>query len=514
MRESWRRLMLDELLARAARQAPETIAFRCGAVARSYAAAEDRVRRLANALHDRGVRRGDRVAVMMQNSIETVEAYLGVVRAGAICVPVNFRFVAAEVAQLVADAEPAFVICDEATRDMARGGGDDRLIVATDQVGAGVRLEDIIASAPADPIELERDESDIAFMMYTSGTTGRPKGALLSHLNLIANTMNMFAALEIGASDRNWLAGLPLFHIAGLSGLLPFLYVGGTSTILSSTAFDAAAVADVMERDRITSCYFVPTQWQMICALPGVRERSFGLERVTWGASIAPRAVLDAIAETFPGARMYNVFGQTEMSPITCVLRADLYPDTHGSIGKAVPGVEMRLVDDGMNDVAPGQVGEIVYRGPNTFAGYWKLPEATADAFAGGWFHSGDLVQADPDGFLHVVDRKKDMIISGGENIYCPELEATIVSHPAVQEVAVIGMPHPKWVETPWAIVVLKPGEAAEAGDIVDWCRARLASYKKPSRVVFVEKLPRNASGKIVKPEIRRRYVEDQSPNG
>lgn len=499
MRESWRRLTVDELLARAARQTPGAVVFRCDGVARRYGEAEARVEGLASALRARGVAPGDRVAVMMRNGIETIEVYLAIVRAGAICVPVNFRLVAAELAGLLADAEPAVTICDEASAAVASA------VCPRDRLIAGrADLEATIAAASGGSIEAVGREGDIAFMMFTSGTTGRPKGALLSHANLIANTLNMFAALEIGASDRRWLAGLPLFHIAGLSGLLPFLYVGGTTTILPSTAFDPDAVVDLIVRDAITSCYFVPTQWQAICAVPGIRERGLALERVTWGASIAPLPVVEAIRDTFPGARLYNVFGQTEMSPITCVLRADRAPDKLESVGLPVPGVEVRIVDPEMRDVAPGEVGEIIYRGPNVFAGYWRMPEDTTEAFAGGWFHSGDLVRADAEGFLTVVDRKKDMIISGGENIYCPELEAAIAGHPAVREVAVVGLPHPKWVETPVAAIVLQPGAHATAGDIVDWCRARLASYKKPSRVVFVDALPRTASGKVLKPELRR----------
>jgi fatty-acyl-CoA synthase len=499
MRESWRRLTVDELLARAARQTPEATAFRCDGVARSYREAETRVARITSALRARGVSRGDRVAVMMRNGIETIEVYLAIVRAGAICVPVNFRFVAAELADLLADAEPVLVICDEASVAVVSA------ICPADRIIAGTAgLERVIESAPDDGIGATASENDVAFMMFTSGTTGRPKGALLSHANLIANTMTMFAALEIAATDRRWLAGLPLFHIAGLSGLLPFLYVGGTSTIVPSTPFDANAVVNLIERDAITSCYFVPTQWQAICAVPGIRERGLALERVTWGASIAPAPVVEAIRATFPGARLYNVFGQTEMSPVTCVLRADRAEDKFDSVGLPVPGVEVRIVDPQMRDVALGDVGEIVYRGPNAFQGYWRMPEATAEAFKGGWFHSGDLVRADADGFLTVVDRAKDMIISGGENIYCPELEAAILRHPAVREVAVVGLPHPKWVETPVAVIVLQPDGHATAGDIVEWCRLRLASYKKPSRVVFVDALPRNASGKVLKPELRR----------
>jgi acyl-CoA synthetase (AMP-forming)/AMP-acid ligase II len=510
MTEAWRRHTLGEQLARAARQFPGVTAFQCGSTARTYADADARVTRLANALIARGVGRGDRVAVMMVNSVEMVEACLAIVRAGGLCVPINFRLVAAEVVQILDDADPKLLICDAATIDVAAAAiAPERLICRCEEGPAGsVSFERLIAAGSPAPVQIALPEHEPAFLMYTSGTTGRPKGALLSHFNLLANTMNMFVSLEIGASDRRWLAGLPLFHIAGLSGLLPFLFVGGTSVILPSEAFDAARAVDVLEKEQITSCYFVPTQWQAICAVPGVLERQFVLERVTWGASVAPPSVLEAIARTFRGTRMYNVFGQTEMSPITTVLRADKAPGREGSIGKPVPSVEVRLVDPAMNDVAAGEVGEIVYRAPTAFQGYWNLPAETAAAFAEGWFHSGDLARADDEGFLYLADRKTDMIVSGGENIYCPEVEAAIDSHPAVREVAVIGVPHPKWVETPVAVISLADGAAATEQEIIDWCRARIASYKKPTRVWFIDRLPRNASGKVLKRTLREQYEE------
>tara|TARA_R110000850_G_scaffold108602_2_gene221086 strand:+ start:31642 stop:33168 length:1527 start_codon:yes stop_codon:yes gene_type:complete len=497
-----------EQIARVARRTPDTIALKFGKATRTYRELDQRVAQLANILIARGLKPGDRVAVLMLNGIETIEAYLAVLRTGAICVPLNFRLVASEVSDIVQDCEVRILICDDATFAVASLCKAPQLLLA----GAGgnasdcERIEDIIQASS--PICANRvvSELDPAFLMYTSGTTGRPKGALLSHLNLLVNTLNMLSALEIGPDDRVWLAASPLFHIAGLSGLFPFLYSGGTSIVLPSGQFDANAVVDLLEREQVTSCYFVPTQWQAVCEAATKQPRTYALQRVTWGASIALPSVLNAIAETFPGVRMYNVFGQTEMSPITTVCRADLWPEKHGSVGRSVPTVEVRVVDDSMNDVPKGEIGEIVYRGPTTFLGYWNRPEADAEAFAGGWFHSGDMVREDEDGFLFIADRKKDMIISGGENIYPAELEAVIDVHPAVLEVAVIGVPHSKWVETPIAIVVLKHAGAADEAAIIAWCKDRLASYKKPSQVHFIEALPRNASGKVVKSALREEF--------
>ena len=234
-----------------------------------------------------------------------------------------------------------------------------------------------------------------------------------------------------------------------------------------------------------------------------------------WGASVAPPSVLQAMAETFPGIPTYNCFGQTEMSSLTTVLTGEDALRKQGSVGKPIVNVEARLVDDGMNDVPRGQPGEIVYRGPTVMQGYWNKSEATADAFYGGWFHSGDLVREDEEGYMYVVDRKKDMIISGGENIYCAEVEAAIDSNSKVREVAIIGVPHEKWVETPVAVIAATdPSDPPNESEIIDWCRERLASYKKPSRVVIVDELPRNASGKVLKYQLREQYSQQPVATG
>ena len=512
-----------EQLSRVARRTPDGEALRFEGCSRSYGELDDRVGRLASALRARGVGSGDRVATFMTNRLELVESYLAAGRLGAICVPVNFRLVATEIGYILQDSGARVLIVDAGlaavaheARNRATGirsclvtGGDPAV------AGPGAELyDDVLEAAPPDEAWLDVPEDWPAFIMYTSGTTGRPKGAVLTHFNLLMNTMNMIAGMGFRDDDRRWLSGLPLFHIGGLNGILPYLLLGGTSVILPSGQFDAEQVVDLLERERITACYFVPTQWQAICAVPGLATRDLSaLRRISWGASVAPPSVLQAMAASFPGVPNYNAFGQTEMSSVTCVLRGEDAVAKMGSVGTPIVNVEVRVVDEQMDDVAAGEVGEIVYRGPTVMQGYWNQPEATEEAFEGGWFHSGDLVRQDKDGFYYVVDRKKDLIISGGENIYCAELEAAIEAHPDVREVAVVGRPDPKWVEVPMAVIVAVDAAAPPAEDeIIEWCRRRLASYKKPATVVCVDALPRNASGKVMKTELRARFAQPVTP--
>jgi fatty-acyl-CoA synthase len=506
-----RRMSHGEQLARAARRYPDRIAFQFEGTARSYAETDERVTRLARALAAFGVGRGDRVAVFMRNRLEVVESYLAACRLGAIAVPVNFRLVPAEVAYILDDSGASVLLVDHTLTEIAKetlrkAGSVARVIVSGEPVATldAEPYEGVLAASSADPLEIDVPENDPAFLMYTSGTTGRPKGAVLSHLNLVMNSVNCMITQGIAGEDEVWLSGLPLFHIGGLNGILFYLMAGGRSIILGSGDFDPADVVDILVRERVTSCYFVPTQWQQICAVPGVRNADLALRRVSWGASVAPPSVLRAMADTFPGVPNYNMFGQTEMSSVTCVLRGEDAIRKMGSVGRPIVNVEARIVDEEMNDVPAGEAGEIVYRGPTVMRGYWNKPEADAEAFAGGWFHSGDLCVADDEGFITVVDRAKDMIISGGENIYCAEVEAAVDAHPKVAEVAVIGVPHEKWVQTPQAVIVpVDPADPPGQAEITEHCRQHIASYKKPTSVRIVDALPRNAVGKVQKFKLR-----------
>jgi fatty-acyl-CoA synthase len=296
-------------------------------------------------------------------------------------------------------------------------------------------------------------------------------------------------------------------EIASIGAIAPMLLIGGTTVLLPSGGFTSAAALDLMEAERITSVFLVPAQWQLLCADPSLASRDLSaLKIMSWGAAPATTTLLTRMAEAFPGVTNVAVFGQTEMSPVTCALSGTDALRKIGSVGQPVSIVAARIVDDGMKDVPPGEVGEIVYRGPSVMSGYWQNPEATAEAFRGGWFHSGDLVRADEEGFLYVVDRKKDMIITGGENVYCAEVENALAAHPAVAELAVIGTPHDRWGETPAAIAVLLPGASLTLGELREWGTARLARYKLPTVLHVMDGLPRNASGKVMKSALRGQF--------
>jgi fatty-acyl-CoA synthase len=508
------RLSFGSQLTRAASRYGDDVALQLDEVRVTYRQLDERVTRLARALAERGIGRGDRVAVLMRNRLETVEAHYAGLRLGAIVVPINFRLVAAEVRYLLADSGAAALIVDAACAVVAAAALEEPILVmATDgaqtRFANGISFEAALTVVSTEPLEIDVEEGEPAYIMYTSGTTGRPKGAVLTHGNI--STMALLTSMSSGGAlpeDRTVLLSVPIFHIAGVATVLPQLLTGGRIVIHSPAAFDPADVVDLIEREQITACFLVPSQWQAVCAVPGVKERKLPLRRIMWGAAPAQPSLLDALADVFPEAPAAATFGQTETAAIACLLRADDARRKPGSVGRPLYGIEARIVDDAMNDVAVGEIGEIVYRGPTVMREYWGNPDATAEAFTGGWFHSGDLCRADADGFIWVVDRKKDMIISGGENIYCAEVEAVIDAHPKVADVALIGVPHERWGQTPLAVVTaLDPADPPTEREIIEHCKGLLASYKKPSAVVVIETMPRNAGGKIQKHVLRDRYA-------
>ncbi|HXO13017.1 MAG TPA: fatty-acid--CoA ligase FadD5 [Mycobacterium sp.] len=482
----------------------------------TWADLRDRVAALAGALGRRGVGPGDRVMVLMLNRTEFVESVLAANMIGAIAVPINFRLTPPEIAFLVDDCEAQVMITESVLAPVAAGvqcltSVLSSIVVAGDSGADGLLAYEDLVNEPGDPARAADVPNDSpALIMYTSGTTGRPKGAVLTHTNLTGQTMANLYTHGVGANDVGFI-GVPFFHIAGIGNLLTGLLMGLPTVIHPLGAFDPGHLLDVLAAEKVTGIFLVPAQWQAVCSAQQANPRDVRLRVISWGAAPASDTLLRQMSETFPGAQILAAFGQTEMSPVTCMLLGEDAIRKLGSVGKVIPTVAARVVDEEMNDVAVGEVGEIVYRAPTLMSGYWNNPEATAEAFAGGWFHSGDLVRMDDEGYVWVVDRKKDMIISGGENIYCAEVENVLASHPEIVEVAVIGRPHEKWGEVPIAVAaVTQSGLRIEELD--EFLGERLARYKHPKGLEIVDALPRNPSGKVLKTELRTRFGSSAGP--
>ncbi|SCX23586.1 fatty-acid--CoA ligase FadD5 [Mycolicibacterium fluoranthenivorans] len=501
-------------LSRHALMQPAQTALRYLGQTTTWGELDRRVTALAGALQRRGVEFGDRVLILMLNRNEFIESFLAANRLGAIAVPVNFRMTPPEIAFLVSDCAARVIITESVLAPVAAAvRGLDATLATIIVAGGGsedglLGYEDLIdeAGAPPAPVDIPNDSP--ALIMYTSGTTGRPKGAVLTHTNIAGQALtNLFTN---GADLNNDIGfiGVPLFHIAGIGNMIAGLLLGRPTVLYPLGAFDPGALLDVLEAEKVTGIFLVPAQWQVVCAAQRARPRKLVLRVLSWGAAPASDTLLREMAESFPGANILAAFGQTEMSPVTCMLLGEDAIRKLGSVGRVIPTVSARIVDEDMNDVPVGQVGEIVYRAPTLMAGYWNNPKATAEAFAGGWFHSGDLVRQDDEGYIWVVDRKKDMIISGGENIYCAEVENVLAAHPAIAEVAVIGRPHHKWGEVPVAVVALgtMTGESLTLADLGDFLTERLARYKHPKALEIVDALPRNPSGKVLKTELRAQF--------
>lgn len=471
-----------------------------------------RVTALAGALSRRGVAVGDRVLILMLNRTEFVETVLAATRLGAIAVPVNFRMTPPEIAFLVGDCEARVVVTEPVLAAVATAVRELDPTLAEIVVAGGptedglLGYDDLLAEEGPAPAPVDIPDDSPALIMYTSGTTGRPKGAVLTHVNLAGQAMTHLFTSGADLNGDVGFIGVPLFHIAGVGNLITGLLLGRPTVLYPLGAFDPGALLDVLEAELVTGIFLVPAQWQVVCAAQRARPRKVVLRTLSWGAAPASDTLLRDMAETFPGAQILAAFGQTEMSPVTCMLLGDDAVRKLGSVGKVIPTVSARVVDDDMNDVPVGQVGEIVYRAPTLMAGYWNNPKATAEAFAGGWFHSGDLVRQDDEGYVWVVDRKKDMIISGGENIYCAEVENALAAHPSIGEAAVIGRPDPKWGEVPVAVVALASTAELTLANVQEFLDDRLARYKHPRALEVVDGLPRNPAGKVLKTELRARF--------
>lgn len=490
-----------------------------GSCKRTWAETADRIACLASALSGLGIAPGDRVAILALNSYRYFEAVFAVGWIGAVIVPLNTRLAPPEIKFMMEDADVGVVFVDNAFVELANGLAPEldalqHVIHITDADAAPPALgyEALIAGAsPVPPLQLEG--STLAGLFYTGGTTGRSKGVMLSHDNLMINALQSVAVVPIDAG-RIYLHTAPMFHIADFIGMLMHLIRGGPQAFMPG--FEPVALMELIAAEKINLTLMIPTMIGMLVNHPDIGNYDLSsLEYITYGGSPISEGVLNKTKEMLPGIKLGQAYGQTEASPILTILDADWHndrPDYTSKIrsgGRPVAGVEIAILDDDGNAVEAGEIGEICSRGPNTMIGYWKLPDLTEETLRGGWLHTGDSGYIDDDGFLFIVDRVKDMIVTGGENVYSSEVESAISQFDGVIECAVIGIPHDQWGEQVHAVVRLRDGVAATEEEIINHCHALIAGFKCPKAITFRdEPLPLSGAGKVLKRELRAPYWE------
>ena len=509
-----RRQSLADLLHRSAKRYPAKTAIVCGSVQWTFADFDRVVDRVATGLSRLGVVKASRVAVLARNSHGFAALRFAIARLGAVLVPINFMLKAEEVAYILRHAQAGMLATDTGLAATARAAAAMDTAVKqfvwlpseeSSQPVDGMTSFDELGATDGEPPVADLASTDLAQIVYTSGTESAPKGAMLTHDAILWQYASCAVDASIATGDV-MLHALPLYHCAQLDVFLgPAVYVGATSVITAKPTPEN--LLPLIERHRISSFFAPPTVWISLLRSPLFEQTQLGtLRKGYYGASIMPVEVLRELARRLPDVGFWNLYGQTEIAPLATMLGPQDQMRKPGSCGRAVLNVETRVVDDEMRDVAPGQVGEIVHRSPHLMLGYFHDDERTNAAFQGGWFHSGDLATIDDEGFITVVDRKKDMIKSGGENVASREVEEMIYRLPAVSEVAVVGVPHPRWVEAVVAVVVPKAGHQLTEQEVLAHCQEHLASFKAPKAVVFAEALPKNPSGKLLKRDLRGTY--------
>ncbi|WP_314225149.1 acyl-CoA synthetase [Streptomyces zaehneri] len=489
---------VDGVLRRSARRTPARVAVEYRDRTWTYEELDEAVSRAASVLLGEGLAAGDRVGAYGHNSDAYLIAFLACARAGLVHVPVNQNLTGEDLAYIVRQSGSALVLTDP---DLA-----GRLPAGTRTLALRDADDSLLARLPATPAYdgPEPRSEDLVQLLYTSGTTALPKGAMMTHRALVHEYLSAITALDLSAGDRP-AHSLPLYHSAQLHVfLLPYLAVGATNIVLDGP--DGDRLFDLIEADRVDSLFAPPTVWIGLANRPDFATRDLsGLRKAYYGASIMPVPVLERLRERLPKLGFYNCFGQSEIGPLATVLAPDEHKGRLDSCGRQVLFVDARVVDENGKDVPDGTAGEIVYRSPQLCEGYWDKPEETEAAFRDGWFHSGDLAVRDAHGYFTIVDRVKDVINSGGVLVASRQVEDALYTHDAVAEAAVIGLPDEKWIEVITAVVVAR-GEVTEE-ELVAHARENLPHFKAPKRVLFVAELPRNASGKILKRELRERFA-------
>ena len=495
-------------LSRSARKHRARLALAFGGRRWTYGELDRAVNRVANRLLAADLSPGDRLAVYGKNSDAYVIAWLAATRAGLVHVPINFALSGDELRYILEQSGAAGLLSDLSLADnvaKASEGFDLGLsgtLHADDAQGFDV-LQAALSDADANEPAVEIDGASLAQLLYTSGTTAAPKAAMMTHQALLAEYMACMVELDI-KGDEPMLAALPLYHSAQMHVfLMPALLLGAPVHLREAPLPDDCLTQ--IAGEGIVSFFAPPTVWISLLRHPDFERSDLSrLKKAYYGASIMPVPVLEELRQRIPGVGLYNCYGQSEIAPLATVLRPEEHDERPASAGRPILTVETRIVDAEMNDVAPGEHGEIVHRSPQLLTGYWDKPEMTEEAFLGGWFHSGDVGYVDEAGYLYIVDRIKDVINTGGVVVASREVEEGLFQHPAVSEVAVIGLPDEKWIEAITAVVVLKEGETASEEALIAHAKSVMAPYKVPKRVLFVDALPKSTAGKILKRHLRK----------
>ncbi len=498
------------LLSNTASKFPNREAVVCGSVRRSYRDLDKRVGSLSGALLDAGLKPGDRVALLSYNSDYLVESYLALVRVGLVATPVNFRLVGPEMAYILNDSGAKAIIYgpefEEILAEIRNELKSVQMFISplADESDLATDYETFLQSGPWTTCSDQVKEEDPCQTMYTSGTTGRPKGATITHRNVIWNLFNTIHGREDRGGQVSIIVG-PLYHTAALNNHLTIqIALGGTCLLVRK--FEPESMLKLIQDERATTISGSPAMYNLLLQHPAAgKYDTSSINKCTAGADKLPMETKRQLLDFFPNIKgVYDVYGCTEASPCITILNERDSMRKDGSVGLALPFLEARVVDEAGQPLPVGEVGEMVCRGPNVMQGYHNDREATEAAIKDGWLHTGDMAKLDDEGFFYIVDRKKDMIVSGGENIYPREIEEVLYTHPDIAEAAVVAMPDATWGESGRAFVALKQGRTLTAEQVVEFCKQHLASYKKPKQIDFVAELPRNASGKVLKRKLRQ----------
>ncbi|MEG0438144.1 MAG: long-chain-fatty-acid--CoA ligase [Solibacillus sp.] len=505
---------IGSALGRNARIIPDQVAIYFQDKTYTYEQLNQIVNRLAHGLISLGIKKGDKICLLMKNSEYVPIALFAALKIGAVVVPINVRLTIGEIAYIVDHSDATLIFYDDEFEDLIEQARSSKVVhcIAIHQatVNGHLSLDVVLVENESDP-DIVVEQQDYSHILYTSGTTGKPKGALFDHYGSIMYILNSLG-LKGENPEYRIIHFMPFYHGAGFSALYKHIFIG--QTIVIQQNFNPVEVLKAIESYKIDYILAVPTMYNMILQVPNMEQYDLtSLKTVAYGGSSMPSELLRKCMKRFNTAQFVNRYGLTEGGPGGIALYPEDHKDKFGASGKARFLIEARVVDKLGNDIAPGKVGELLLRGEMVMKGYYKNPEATADAIRDGWLYTGDMCTIDSDRFITLVDRKKDMVISGGANVYSVEVEDVLYSFEGVLEAAVIGLPDEKWGETVTAIIVPKPGNSIDTEKLIDFCRDNLAGYKIPRKIFIADELPKNATGKTLKYKLRDNYLNKDSVN-